>query len=151
MTRTRAYDGRFLRRAVRTVTLIALLAGVSGCDEIVFAGDSRGPETVDGPWVGNVGSETVEVTLQQLDSTTIAGFGVFRRPGSARAFRVEGVRDQTHITLLLEISVTSFGDTGVALAHYGARFVGANRIEGHLSGAGYSDAPMTLRPDRRIR
>jgi len=141
------------RRAVTAaiVALAAGLAGVAGCDEIVFSGDSRGPATVEGAWIGTVRSETVEMTLQQRDSTTVTGFGVIRRPGSARAFRVEGVRDGARITLLLEISVTSFGDTGISFAHYGARFVGANRMEGHLSGAGYSDAPMTLQPDRRIR
>lgn len=144
--------GRAVAHPVALVAvLVVVLVGMAGCDEIVFDGDSRGPATVDGAWIGNVASDIVEMTLQQPDSATVAGFGVLRRPGSARAFRVEGVRDGSRITLLLEISVTSFGDTGVAFAHYGARFVGANRIEGHLSGAGYSDAPMTLQPDRRIR
>lgn len=144
--------GRPIAPLARAIALAAVLAGVGGCDEIVFfAGDSRGPATVDGPWLGSVGEETVEMTLQQPDSTEVAGFGVIRRPGSARAFRVEGVRDETRITLLLEISVPSRGHTGVAFAHYRGRFVGPNRIEGRISGAGYADAPMTLRPDRRIR
>lgn len=140
-----------LSRVARVLAVAAILVSAGACDEVVFAGDTRGPDTVEGTWVGHVGSETVEMTLQQHDSATVGGFGVIRRPGSARAFRVEGVRDGGRITLLLEISVTSFGDTGVALAHYRGRFVGAHRIEGHLSGAGYSDAPMALQPDRRIR
>lgn len=151
MTRILGSAGRGLPRLAAGLGLTALLVTPAGCDGIVFSDDPRGPDTVAGAWVGHVGSESVEMTLQQPDSISVSGFGVLRRPGAARAFRVEGVRDGERITLLLEISVTTLGDTGIALAHYGGRFVGAHRIDGHLSGAGYSDAPMTLQRERQTR
>jgi hypothetical protein len=151
MTWTLGSAGRGLPRLAAGLGLAALILIPAACDGIVVSDDPRGPDTVAGEWVGHVGSESVEMTLQQPDSISVSGFGVLRRPGTARAFRVEGVRDGGRITLLLEISVTTLGDTGIALAHFGGRFVGAHRIEGRLSGAGYSDAPMTLQRDRQIR
>jgi hypothetical protein len=138
-----------LRRTLLGAGALALaLVAMAACDGVVSLDGVRGPETVAGHWVGQAGTDAVEMTLQQPDSVTVTGFGVFHRPGSALAFRVEGIRGRSNITLLLEVSVPGIGETGSALAHYGAEFVGTNRIEGTLAGAGYTNTPMDLRRDR---
>lgn len=141
--------GPLRRRMLGAAALTLGIAATAGCDGIVAVHDPQGPETVAGTWTGNAGTDALEMTLRQPDSLTVAGFGVIQRPGSALAFRVEGIRDSTRVTLLLDISVPGANQTGSALAHFRGRFIGAHRIEGTLAGAGYSDTAMILRRERQ--
>jgi hypothetical protein len=143
------WPGRLRARWPGAAALAVGVAAMVACDEVVGIDGGLGPETVAGHWMGEAGIDSVLVTLQQPDSATVTGFGVFYGPQAAQAFRVEGLRDRTRINLLLEISVPGASQTGSVLAHYRGEFRGGNRIEGTLAGGGYANTPMVLHRERR--
>lgn len=133
------------RWRARSAMVLAGALMLAGCDVVGVSIGDRGPETVDGTWSGQVRGEVIEMTLDQTGHRGIEGFGVLRGQGSSRAFRVEGVRDSSRVTLLLEISVVAFGEPGLILAHFRGRFTSRDRMEGTLSGGGFNDAGLSLR------
>ena len=134
-----------LLASVATALLLPVALAIWGCDSAVVGLGAFGPDTLDGTWSGRVDSRVVEMTLDQPDRESVAGFGVIRLPAESRALRVEGVRDSASVTLLLEISVLSFGNPGTVLAHYRARFTSRDRMDGVLSGGGFNDTDLGLR------
>lgn len=125
-------------------SLLLLSVALLACGDTVGLEGVRGPDSVEGVWTGRTPDAALEMTLLQPNPAEVRGSGVLRRPGSSDAFRVEGVRDTTSVTLLLEISTGSLGGDNL-LVQYRARFLGLDHMEGTLSGAGFNDVPLTLR------